>query len=163
MTPYGRFKIWSNHQFIKEKKLLITAVGREFPEVKKERIRQQKGEKLSKSKLYQTETKTPIQEYDSQRKASWEKALSLYWSYSQEKSTCHEKGGKRRIVSSTVIYERPPTMKLSLAIVEFSRNDRECSFRFTIALETLCMAQCMYTANAETPIKSAMICSKVGP
>ena len=54
-------------------------MGREFPEVKKERI-QQKGEKvkLSKSKLYQTETKTPIQEYDSQRKASREKALSLY-------------------------------------------------------------------------------------
>ena len=47
-------------------------MGREFPEVKKERIRQQKGEKvkLSTSKLYQTETKTPIQEYDSQRKAS---------------------------------------------------------------------------------------------
>ena len=45
-------------------------MGREFAEVKKERIRQQKGEKLSKSKLYQTETKTPIQEYDSQRKAS---------------------------------------------------------------------------------------------
>ena len=67
------------------------------------------------------------------------------------------------MVSSTVIFERPPTMKLSLGIVEFSRNDRECSFRFTIALETLCMAQCMYTGNTETPIKSAMICSKVGP
>ena len=55
-------------------------MGREFPEVKKERIQQQKGEKvkLSKSKLYQTETKTPVQEYDSQRKASREKALSLY-------------------------------------------------------------------------------------
>ena len=93
-------------------------MGREFPEVKKERIRQQKGKKvkLSKSKLYQTETKTPVQEYDSQRKASREKALSLYWSYSQEKSTCHKKGGKRRMVSSTVIFERPPTMKLSLGI-----------------------------------------------
>ena len=69
-------------------------MGREFPEVKKERIREQKGEKLSKSKLYQTETKTPIQEYDSQRKASREKALTCIEVTRKKKAHVTKKEGK---------------------------------------------------------------------
>ena len=40
----------------------MTAVGREFPEAKKERKRQNIAKiQVSKSRLYQTETETPIQ------------------------------------------------------------------------------------------------------
>ena len=67
--------------------------------------------------------KLQSKEHDLQRKATGEKALSLYCivlycSYSQERSKCHEKGRKTRIVSSIVILERPPAMKLSLGICQ---------------------------------------------
>ena len=68
------------------------------------------------------------------RKSSGGKALS---DVEQERSKCHEKGQKRRIVRSTVIFERLPKRNFLLVCVKFSRNDMESSFCLAIALETL--------------------------
>ena len=53
----------------------MTAVGREFPEAKKERKRQNIAKiQVSKSRLYQTETETPIQRTWFAKKGYWRKS-----------------------------------------------------------------------------------------
>ena len=56
----------------------MTAVGREFPEAKKERKRQNIAKiQVSKSRLYQTETETPIQRTRFAKKGQWRKSCQF--------------------------------------------------------------------------------------
>ena len=83
-------------------------------------------------------------------------------SYSQERSKCHEKGRKTRIVSSIVIFERPPAMKLSLGMYQVLNKSQGMLFSLHNRPWNLLNGS-VYAVNTETPITSAMICSKVGP
>ena len=92
----------------------------------------------------------PKKEHDLQsreaRKTIGGKALSDVEVIGRKDANVTKKEKKRRIVRSRAIFERPPKMKLLflLVCVKFSGNDNDCSFRFAVAIETLCrMAQCM--------------------